>query len=245
MGGPLLCPEWLSWLRFVLCWASDGWTGTDLYDPDQWQCTHSNVAGSLQVTVEELSQPWLSAQCPLQVKWVPRYLKLSVHSMTSSLKETAGIVWPAAVLLKKRHMPRAWLLWFPTLSLVLGHGFPAVPRQWWLLFGYTWPFCKCGRRLREWAPSLGHFWLGSAVPICRHCRKVGKVGFVCLLLACLLNVPTTLQCFSGTDLLRQYYMLPHWDRSCRSNFLSLPVTVHWHRANQSQRWPYNARHLAG
>ena len=43
----------------------------------------------------------------------------------------------------------------------------------------------------------------------------------------------------------QFYVLPHWDRSCRSNFLSHPVTVYWHQADQSQRWPYNARRLAG
>ena len=38
-------------------------------------------------------------------------------------------------------------------------------------------------------------------------------------------------------------VLPHWDRSCRSNFLPHPVTVYWHRADQSQRWPYNSRRL--
>ena len=65
------------------------------------------------------------------------------------------------------------------------------------------------------------------------------------LLACLLNVPATCECISGTDLLRQFYVLPHWERSCRSNFLPHPVTVYWHRADQSQRWPYNARRLAG
>ena len=41
----------------------------------------------------------------------------------------------------------------------------------------------------------------------------------------LLNVPATCKCISGTDLLRQFYMLPHWDRSCRSNFPSNSVTV--------------------
>ena len=45
--------------------------------------------------------------------------------------------------------------------------------------------------------------------------------------------------------IRQFYVLPHWDRSCRSNFPSHPVTVYWHRASQSQRWPCNARRLAG
>ena len=38
----------------------------------------------------------------------------------------------------------------------------------------------------------------------------------------LLNVPATCQCISGTDLLRQFYVLP----SCRSNFPSHPVTVY-------------------
>ena len=47
----------------------------------------------------------------------------------------------------------------------------------------------------------------------------------------LLNVPATCECISGTDLLRQFYVLPHWDRSCRSNFPSYPVTVYWHWAN--------------
>ena len=46
---------------------------------------------------------------------------------------------------------------------------------------------------------------------------------------------------SETDLLRQVYVLPHWDRSCRSNFPSHPVAVYWHRAVQSQRWPYHRR----
>ena len=46
---------------------------------------------------------------------------------------------------------------------------------------------------------------------------------------------------SEIDLLRQLHVLPHWDRSCRSKFLSHPVTVYWHRANQSQHWSCNAR----
>ena len=45
--------------------------------------------------------------------------------------------------------------------------------------------------------------------------------------------------------LRQFYVLPHWDRSCRPSFPSHPVTVYWHWVSQSQHWPYNARHLAG
>ena len=60
----------------------------------------------------------------------------------------------------------------------------------------------------------------------------------------LLNVPAVCLCISGTDLLRQLHKLPHRDRSCRLNFLPHPVTVYWHKASQSQRWPYNARRLA-
>ena len=68
-----------------------------------------------------------------------------------------------------------------------------------------------------------------------------KFCFVCWLLI----VPATCECISGTDLHRQFYVLPHWDRSCKSNFPSHPVTVYLHRADQSQCWPYNARRLAG
>ena len=57
----------------------------------------------------------------------------------------------------------------------------------------------------------------------------------CLFVGWLLNAPVACKCISGTDLLRQVYMLPHWDRSCRSNFPSHPVTVYWHQANQSLR----------
>ena len=66
----------------------------------------------------------------------------------------------------------------------------------------------------------------------------------CLFVGWLLNVPATWECISGTDLLRQFYVLPHWDRNFRSNFLPHPVTIYWHRADQSQSWPYNARRLA-
>ena len=61
----------------------------------------------------------------------------------------------------------------------------------------------------------------------------------------LLNIPATCQWISEMDLPRQLYMLPHWDRSCRSNFPSQPITVYWHQADQCQCWPYNIRHLAG
>ena len=35
----------------------------------------------------------------------------------------------------------------------------------------------------------------------------------------LLNAPATSYCISGTDLLRQWEVLPYLDRNCRSNFL--------------------------
>ena len=69
----------------------------------------------------------------------------------------------------------------------------------------------------------------------------GEVVVVCWLL----KVSATCECISGMDLLVQFDVLPHWDRSCRANFPSHPVSVYWHWANQSQHWPYNARRLAG
>ena len=53
-------------------------------------------------------------------------------------------------------------------------------------------------------------------------RERERDCFVCWLL----NVPATGQCISGTDLLRQFDVLPHRDRSCRSNVLPHPVTVY-------------------
>ena len=52
--------------------------------------------------------------------------------------------------------------------------------------------------------------------------ELWTVCFVCWLLI----VPATCECISGTDLHRQFDVLPHWDRSCRSNFPSHPVTVY-------------------
>ena len=43
-------------------------------------------------------------------------------------------------------------------------------------------------------------------------RKEKKVlRNACLFVCWLLNVPATCECISGTDLLRQFYVLPHWD----------------------------------
>ena len=66
-------------------------------------------------------------------------------------------------------------------------------------------------------------------------HRLQEVHQVCDCFVCwLLIVPATCECISGTDLQRQFYVLPHWDRSCRSNFPSHPVTVYWHQADQSQ-----------
>ena len=40
-------------------------------------------------------------------------------------------------------------------------------------------------------------------------KKMEASRRVCLLVDWLLNVPATCQCISGTDLLRQFYVLPH------------------------------------
>ena len=42
-------------------------------------------------------------------KWMPRYLRLFAHSMTSPLKETAGIACPTALLLRVHHRACALL----------------------------------------------------------------------------------------------------------------------------------------
>ena len=99
---------------------------------------------------------------------------------------------------------------------------------------------------RHWLAWMGLFFLCISWDLClaqewKPCNCFSPWRCCCWFL----NVPATCACISGTDQLRQFYVLPHWDRSCRSNFPSHPVTVYWHRANQSQRWPYNTRRLAG
>ena len=93
----------------------------------------------------------------------------------------------------------------------------------------SWPFLYV-----QWPPH----WLSRST-----CASTA--GFVGRLIACLLNVSVASQCISGMDLLTQLHVLPHWDISYRSNSSSHPVTVYWHRANQSPCWPYNAKRLAG
>ena len=66
---------------------------------------------------------------------------------------------------------------------------------------------------------------------------------VCLFAGCLTSQQHA-RLSQGQICSDNFYVLPNWDRSCRSNFLPHPVTVYWHRVDQSQRWPYNARRLA-
>ena len=89
----------------------------------------------------------------------------------------------------------------------------------------------------------------SALPTTAHPRipllplgyELWRIIVQCFLL--LVKVPATCQCISGTDLQDSF--------TCRrteievANFLPHPVTVYWHRADQTQRWPFNARRLAG
>ena len=140
-------------------------------------------------------------------------------------------------------------------------------RQGWLWQVWVWTEVFWGRQVWLWQKYFGvgrggydKYECGlcghaPCWPNCSNCT-VGKLVlsecyfidtqlydfmFVCWLL----NIPATCECVSGTDLLRQFYMLPHWDRCCRSNFPSHPVTVYWHQANQSQHWPFNTKHLSG
>ena len=124
--------------------------------------------------------------------------------------------------------------------------------------------CLCKQTRLTLLPTLIIYWTLQTLII--HCSKYWliqwdwQVDVLMTSLSCsidflksgwrvrvcwLLSIPATCECISGTDLLRQFYVLPHCDRSCRSNYPSHPVTVYWHRADQSQHWPYNARRLAG
>ena len=71
-----------------------------------------------------------------------------------------------------------------------------------------------------------------------------KIRIVCLSVGCFTSQQHA-SVSQGRICTDNFYMLPHWERSCRSNFLPHPVTVYRHPADQSQRWPYNARRLAG
>ena len=44
---------------------------------------------------------------------------------------------------------------------------------------------------------------------------------------------------------RWLHVLPHYDRSCRSNLPSHLATVYWYWTSQSKQWPCFTRHLVG
>ena len=121
-----------------------------------------------------------------------------------------------------------------------------------LSFAWTWRCSTSGSHTwydRRQLPTRGmdtcmYQWVSYQCRGHRGSRHPGKLPWG-LFVGWLVNAPATCECISGTDLLRQVYVLPHWDRSCRSNFPSHLVTVYWHQADQSQHWPYNARRLAG
>ena len=105
---------------------------------------------------------------------------------------------------------------------------------------------------RWWSGSLADGFV-CVKPICGSAQERMCCGFSlancskwtsqdCLFVGCSISQQ---HANSGTDLPRQFYVLPHWDRSCRSNFLLHPVTVYWYRSNQSQCRPCNARRLTG
>ena len=55
---------------------------------------------------------------------------------------------------------------------------------------------------------------------CIGCKPTTRV-VVCWLFL----IPAPCQCISRTDLLRKSYVLPHWGRSCRPDFLSHPQST--------------------
>ena len=123
------------------------------------------------------------------------------------------------------------------------HVNPSYPRQElnnYKLLARYWGISESFLRINEGLFSV--IFMFRSVPWLLECQWEGWVGW---LVVWSLNVPATHLCISGTDLLRQVHMLPHWDRSCGSNFLPHPVAVYRHQANQSQLWPLNYRHLAG
>ena len=76
-------------------------------------------------------------------------------------------------------------------------------------------------------------------PLCRTTWMAWRLLFVGWLLGSLTSQQHA-SVSQGRICSDNFIVLPHWDRSCRSNFPSHPVTVYWHRADQSQHWPYNS-----
>ena len=113
---------------------------------------------------------------------------------------------------------------------------------------YTLPH-KLGTATPAWIKSLTHHsshWKTKAAVL--NAKKqiltpailstaLHFLPYSSLFVGWLLNIPATCERISGTDLHRQLYVLPHWNRSCRSNFPSHPVTVYWHRGTSPSTDP--------
>ena len=161
---------------------------------------------------------------------------------------------PAAIVDRDFQTSLCWAAPVPECYIAGLLGIVAFPPQldkiwyWWIQAGHCLPL-RFGK-IRYGLPP--HHVVGvylEAVVCClfvgcltsqQHAKSSGL-----LFVSWLLSIPATCKCVLGMDLLRQFYVLPHWDRSCRPNFPSHPVTEYWHRANQSQHWHYSARRLAG
>ena len=104
-----------------------------------------------------------------------------------------------------------------------------TPLRWLIEIFRMWPFSYRAGRHTPTSDLFLFFVFG-----------VFFFGFV----SYLLKRPNNMLVHPRDDLLRQLDVLSHWDRSCRPNLPCHPVTVYWHRTNQSQRWPNNARRLA-
>ena len=78
------------------------------------------------------------------------------------------------------------------------------------------------------------------------CREVAQWLKTCFFSFCCFVVTPQLhaKCISGTDVLRQLHILPHWDGSCTSNLKCHPISVYWHLAHQPKHGPCNTKRLA-
>ena len=112
---------------------------------------------------------------------------------------------------------------------------PWIPH--WSFVSRLWPLLRRGACKLHSAASRDPDKTGTAAwPV-----SITEIQ-LCFFLGCLQQQT---ECTSGTDLLRQADVQPHWDTMCRSSLLPRQVKVYWHSADQSKHWPHNARGLAG
>ena len=91
----------------------------------------------------------------------------------------------------------------------------AFVTTWTVVSDVTWQvvLSSCVAFVTPWTAVTRCGRLSSELSICRHAIDHSDV------IGWLLNVPATYEHISGTDQLRQLYVLPHW-------LLSSPVTVY-------------------